>query len=109
MGGGKSGKAIKEFLDGINNEHFENFEQREYTIKEDHKLGMRLDHQGMNKDGTHRIYIQPLKHGKARSISKLGNSKCVAQIHVVEGADPEEVQDALIESAKRLGELVRVG
>ena len=63
----------------------------------------------MNQDGTHRIYIQPLKGGKARTISKLKSDKYISQIHVIEGAAPADVREALEKSAKDLGARFKVG
>lgn len=47
MGRGGAKKDIPIFLDSIKDEHYENFQEKTYVIKEDKKLGMRLDHQGV--------------------------------------------------------------
>ncbi len=38
--------TVQEFLDGIPDDKFCNWATKQYTIKEDYKLGMRLDHHG---------------------------------------------------------------
>lgn len=48
MGGSKNVKHVKEFLDGIKDEHFENWSTKQYTIVNNYKIGMRLDHQGVS-------------------------------------------------------------
>lgn len=70
---------------------------------------MRLDHQGVNKDGTHRIWIQPLPKDKSRNISNAGSGNYVARVHVVEGSAPADVRKGLIKSTEGRGEMVKVG
>ena len=38
---------IVSFLDGINDEKFSGWKDKEYTIADNSKLGFRLDHQGV--------------------------------------------------------------
>ncbi|KAL8827460.1 MAG: hypothetical protein Q9191_003171 [Dirinaria sp. TL-2023a] len=109
MGGGKNIKHVKEFLDGINDEHFENWSTKQYTIVNNYKIGMRLDHQGMNQDGTHRIWIQPLSKGKSRNISAAGSGNYIARAHVADGSSPADVKAALVESTEKTGSMVNVG
>ena len=53
----------------------------------------------MNQDGTHRIWIQPLPHGKSRGISNLRSNNCIARVVVTDGASPADVKKGLVESA----------
>ncbi len=41
---GRNEDDVQEFLDGIPDDKFCNWATKQYTIKEDYKLGMRLDH-----------------------------------------------------------------
>jgi len=59
----------------------------------------------MNKNGTHRIYIQPLKGGKSRKISGLNTSDYIAQVHSPDPGTPAVVRAALMESVKSSGKL----
>jgi hypothetical protein len=45
---GRNKDGVQEFLDGIPDDKFCNWATKQYTIKEDYKLGMRLDHQGVS-------------------------------------------------------------
>jgi len=45
---GRNEDDVQDFLDGIPDDKFCNWATKQYTIKEDYKLGMRLDHQGAN-------------------------------------------------------------
>ena len=65
-------RLVQDFVDAVHISKFENFPTgNNITLDEKPKLSMRLDHQGMNIDGTHRIYIQPLGGGgKSRGAGK---------------------------------------
>lgn len=63
----------------------------------------------MNKDGTHRIYIQPLRRGKSRKISGLQTSNYIAQVHSSDPGTPADVRAALMESVKCSGKLTCAG
>ena len=65
-------RLVQAFVDDVPNDKFENFPTGDnITLAEKPKHSMRLDHQGMNIDGTHRIYIQPLGGGgKSRGTGK---------------------------------------
>ena len=45
---GRNEDDVQEFLEGIHDEKFCNWSTKQYTIKEDHRFGMRLDHQGVS-------------------------------------------------------------
>jgi len=60
----------------------------------------------MNKDGTHRIYIQPLKGGKSRKISGLKTSNYIAQVHSPDPGTPADVRAALMEIVQGSGKLI---
>ncbi|KAG7005374.1 hypothetical protein G7Y79_00020g049020 [Physcia stellaris] len=97
MGRGGAKKDVPTFLDSIKDEHYENFQEKTYVIKEDKKLGMRLDHQGTNQDGTHRTWIQPLENGTSRNVSKAGTNKAIARVIVTIGAKPADVKQGLVQ------------
>ena len=57
-------RLVQDFVDAVHSDKFKDFpDKNNITLEEKPKLSMRLDHQGMNKDGTHRIWIQPLGGG----------------------------------------------
>jgi hypothetical protein len=60
----------------------------------------------MDKDGTHRIYMQPLKGGESRKISGLKTSYYIAQVHSPDPGTPADVRAALMESVKGSGKLI---
>lgn len=53
----------------------------------------------------HRLYIQPIKGGKTRN-SKMNSSNILAQVHVADPADPNNVRQALKDSYAQSGNLV---
>lgn len=71
------------------------FSSREKTIVEDRKKGFRLDHQGVNVDGSNKdlLYIQPLS-GKS-GVSKGKKSIVLTQIHVKDPGNADEIREAL--------------
>ncbi|CAH0042633.1 unnamed protein product [Clonostachys rhizophaga] len=99
-------KDAELFLADIPDEKLKNFREGEYTIARDYDLGLRLDHQGMNKDKNeaphvHRLYIQPVGRAKARSKrsgQEQSNAGVKARCHATDTAKPEEIREALIES-----------
>ena len=52
---GRNEDDVQEFLEGIHDEKFCNWSTKQYTIKEDHRLGMRLDHQGVSGSQNVRV------------------------------------------------------
>lgn len=65
----KNQQLVDNFLDDLKPEKFYGFQDKQYTICTDHNLGLRLDHQGLNKDKAtkpHRLYVQPLGNGKTK-------------------------------------------
>ena len=103
----KNNAAIKEFVDNIPDEKLKGFVSSEKTIVENRNIGFRLDHQGVNKDGSgkDRLYIQPLARGKTRA-SRMSSSSVLAQIHVTDPGDPKQIRDALFNSFKNQGRLI---
>ena len=103
---GANDKAIREFLDAIADEKLKNFVSSQKTIVEDRKAGFRLDHQGINSDGSRkdRLHIQPIG-GKSKA-SKLPTKTVLAQIHVIDPGDPKEIRDALSKRAKEHHNLI---
>lgn len=63
-------------------------------------LGFRLDHQGVNSDGSNkdRLYIQPI--GGKSKVSQMPKKAVIAQIHVTDPGDPRGIRDALFNSYK---------
>ncbi|KAL8787242.1 MAG: hypothetical protein Q9195_007852 [Heterodermia aff. obscurata] len=97
--GKSAAKEVEQFLDKIKEDQLENWKSNNhYLIKRDYILGMRLDHQGINQDGTHRIWVQPCKGGKSK-ISGLDSGDFVARVVVTDGASPANVKQGLLMSA----------
>ncbi|KAK4697899.1 hypothetical protein P7C71_g239, partial [Lecanoromycetidae sp. Uapishka_2] len=103
----KNNKAVKDFLDAIPDEKLKNFVTSEKTMVKDRKHGFRLDHQGVNNDGTSRLYIQRIPGGKSQA--SMGSTKnVIAQIHVMDPADPNEIRQALFDSYKTRAKLIKL-
>lgn len=105
-------KDLRAFVDGIPDAKLQNFGSGEYSIVTNRDLGFRLDHQGINQDGsgTDRLFIQPLgqaSRGKSQA-SKMHPSKVLAQVHVKDPADPKKVREGLWNSIKSRAALVKV-
>ena len=98
--------AIKEFLESIPNEKLKNFASSEKTLFHHKKLVFRLDHQGVNQDGSmkDRLYIQPT--GGNSYISMADPKSVIAQIHVTDPGNPRDIRKALWDSYKHNRSLI---
>lgn len=93
-------KSVRAFLDGIPDAKLKNFSSRERTLVKDRENGFRLDHQGVNSDGSKkdRLFIQPIG-GKSKA-SNLPTSTVLAQVHVTDPGNVKEIRAKLWESYK---------
>ena len=60
----------------------------------------------MNKDGTHRIYIQPMAGGNTTESHELSSKDILARAHVTPPGVAQNVRDALKESVEGKAKLV---
>lgn len=99
-------KCLREMLERIPDEKLSNLNYYEGTIYDDGKVGVRVDHQGINKDPNaypyiHRLALQPIG-GPKSVLSRTGEDRSsdnmIAEILCTENATPDEIRDALFQS-----------